>query len=367
MCSLPGIMGKNLFIVNTPYHLLTSYIIANSICRQSDNYLALIHPHGYEKWQNAASMRFLASKAGNWQEVFYLLNWLSHKNKSQTRREQANYVREKMRPIGFDNIFLGSDIDPQNQLLVAALGKDSFCRYEDGLFSYYNEDRRRPLTHEVFHRLKLNLLAKAAGISTKLAFNTSTASDSKAGICDYMYAPELLARPTPKAYAIEEKAIARALNTLDTFLKPTFDQKVVLFLSQPLVEKGWYTLEQEFSCLKETLSSLPKEAKLLYKPHPNDNPAKIDFYRANFPQLEIYENVEPAEIIFAREDNLEAVVSYQSTALLYPQKFAARPLRSISLSDFGQSPVAPPYKSIMKKAGVKFPASLEEIAAIMRA
>lgn len=39
---------NNLFIVNTPFHLLTSFILSKGFFPEDNNYLALIHPHGYE-------------------------------------------------------------------------------------------------------------------------------------------------------------------------------------------------------------------------------------------------------------------------------------------------------------------------------
>lgn len=353
---------KNLFIVNTPFHLLTSFILSKSFAAD-DNYLALIHPHGYEKWHNSRIMNYLSTTKCGYKDVFLLLNWLSHKNKQYSYRQQVNMIKKTIKPLGIDKVFLGSDIDPQNQLLVAALEKNKFYRYEDGLFSYYNEDRRRPKTHELFHRIKIWLLQKSAGINSSLYINTSTAGDSRAAVADYMYAPELLQRYSPETKKIANDMIKTAMNDLkrEKLLEEEFSQKCVLFLSQPLVEKKWYTIEQELTCLKKLLEPFADEAVLIYKPHPNDSEYKIKFYQENFPQMRIYNGIEPAEILLAKENNIMAIASYQSTALMYPAKFAARNIKAISLADFGNSPVLPVYKQIMEKAGIYFPQTVSDI------
>ena len=49
---------KNLFVVNTPYHLMTCFILTHSIYKSDENYLVLMHPHGYDKWQTNKIMKY---------------------------------------------------------------------------------------------------------------------------------------------------------------------------------------------------------------------------------------------------------------------------------------------------------------------
>ncbi len=354
---------KNLFIVNTPFHLLTSFILTKSVFASDDNYLALIHPHGYLKWTDSPLMNYMSTSKCGYKDVFKLINWLSHKNKEKSYHEQVVDVKNSIGQLGINKVFLGSDIDPQDQLLAAALGMKSFYRYDDGLFSYYNEDRRRPKTHELFHKARLWLLKRSAGIKSDMYINTSTAGDSHAGVADYMYAPELLKRYSPKTIKIDDAAINAAVSDLSAhgLLQETMTEKSILFLSQPLVEKKLYTIEQELTCLKKLIEPFSDKAVLLYKPHPNDSQYKIDFYRKNFPQMRIYNNIEPAELLFVREKMLIAVASYQSTALMFPNRFSGRSFKAISLTELGHSPVLPVYKDIMEKSGVFFPKTVEEI------
>lgn len=352
---------NNLFIVNTPFHLLTSYILSNSFFATDNNYLALIHPHGYDKWQHSPLMSFISSTSCGYKEVFPLINFLSSRKKTVAFKKQVSDVQNTIGKLHIDNVFLGSDIDPQNQLLVACLNIDKFIRYEDGLYSYYNENRRRPKLDEYFHKLKLWGIKKTANICGNLYLNTSTASDSKAGIADYMYKPTLLQRYSPNAIEITNTHIQTAINKLidNNLLKKQFTKPSILYLSQPLVEQGLISLENEVANLQTLLKSLDKAEQLLYKPHPNDSISKIKHLKEKIPQLAIFEGIEPAELLYAVEDNLLAVVSYQSTALMYTDKFSNHQIKAISLSDFAHNPIYPKYKEIMQQAGVLFPQELK--------
>ncbi len=364
-------MKKNLFIVNTPYHLLTCFILANSLFSEDENYLSLIHPHGFSKWSKDMLLSYLMSENAGYQRVFSLGNWLSSRNKSKSYRQQVLDVQKNMGNLGIEQVFLGSDIDPQNQLLVASLGLTKFWRYEDGLFSYYNADRCRSWWHAHFHRWRLRLLQYISGIKTSINLNTITASASTAGLGDYMYAPDLLQRYSPETRAISKENIDTAMQILQAknLLPVDFTSPTVLFLSQPLIEKGWFTQVEERKCLEQVLSVCPPNTQLIYKPHPNDRAEKIAYYKQNFPQLKLSYSIIPAEIIFASSENLLAVISYQSTALLNVRCFSrprkVQQVKAISLSDFANSPVLPPYKKIMKNAGVLFPSSLTDIQEIM--
>lgn len=232
-------MKKNLFIVNTPFHLLTSFILSRGNFKDDKNYLALIHPHAYDKWADSKVLSFMSSEEAGYEKVFPLIDWMRYKNKHQTYREQVKYVQKTMGSLNIDYIFLGSDIDVQNQLLVGALGQDRFFRYEDGLYSYYNENRRKPVLHSAFHQLRIYLIKKIAGIDGKVSINTTTASDNRSAIGDYMYKPWLLQRYSPRTYEIDQGMILTALEELEEkkIYHPVMKSPSLLYLSQPLVDR----------------------------------------------------------------------------------------------------------------------------------
>lgn len=359
---------NNLFIVNTPFHLLTSFILSKGFFSKDNNFLVLIHPHGYEQWSTNAIMSYISSTKCGYKEIFPLIHFLSSRNKTISFKKQVQYVQNTIGKIQIDNVFLGSDIDPQNQLLIASLNINKFNRYEDGLYSYYNKNRRRSKIDELFHKLKIWGIKKSANIKGNLYINTSTASDSKAAIADYMYKPELLQRYSPNSIEITKKVIDIAINNLKNknLLQKKIINPSILYLSQPLVEQKLFSIEDELHCLQNLIKPLNKQGQLLYKPHPNDSKDKINYFQEKIPQLKIFNSIEPAELLYTIEDNLIAVVSYQSTALMYTDKFSNHVIKAISLSDFAQSPMYYKYKEIMQNAGVYFPNRLDDIIKIFQ-
>ncbi|WP_302487017.1 glycosyltransferase family 52 [uncultured Megamonas sp.] len=354
---------KNLFVVNTPYHLLTCFILSHSIFKKDDNYLALMHPHGYEKWKINKLMTYMSTIKCGYKQVFLLLDWLSSKNKKESYRKQANYVKENIKPLNIDKVFIGVDISPVNQLLVMAVGKNQFYRFEDGMYSYFNENRRRKKSHAIFHKIKTYLLKFASNIHGNMFINTEAEGENPAGIADYVYHPKLLRRKSPNTREISISMIQEAIQDLNikNILPTQFQKNSILYLSQPMVEMGKFTLKEEAHCLKNIINSVDKDAILYYKPHPHDNPEKLSYYKNNFKQLKIYEGIEPAELLFVDNPHLKAVISYQSSALMNVNKFSNNKIKAISLSDIFKTPIYPTYKEIMQQADISFPKKTDEI------
>lgn len=326
---------KNLFVVNTPYHLLTCFILSHSIFKDDENYLVLMHPHGYEKWKTNKLMTYMSSIECGYKQIFLLLNWLSSKNKTQSYKQQGDYVKENITLLNIDKVFIGVDISPVNQLLVMALGKSEFYRFEDGVYSYINENRRRSKIDVLFHKAKTYLLKWAAGIKGDMYINTEAEGENPVGKMDFMYQPWLLQRKSPKTQEITKKMINQAMQDLKfkQLLNEVFHEDCILYLSQPMVEKGLFTVEEEANCLKRILKYLGKNIVLYYKPHPNDSKRKLIYYEQNFKQLKFYTGIEPAELLFVSNEKLKAVISYQSTALLNVHKFSNGNIKAITFMD----------------------------------
>ena len=243
---------KNLFVVNTPYHLMTCFILTHSIYENDENYLVLMHPHGYEKWKQSEIMRYMSTIDCGYKQVILLLGCLSSKNKKESYRKQANYVKENIKPLNIDRVFIGVDISPVNQLLVMAVGKNEFYRFEDGVYSYVNENRRRKKSHALFHKIKTYLLKWIAGIHGNMYINTEAEGESSAGKLDIMYQPWLLQRKSPETKEITVEMINKAMQDLKSkqLLKAVFQEECILYFSQPKVEKGLFTVEEEANCLR---------------------------------------------------------------------------------------------------------------------
>lgn len=345
---------KNLFVVNTPYHLLTCFILTHSIYENDENYLVLMHPHGYEKWKINKLMTYMSTIKCGYKQVFLLLDWLSSKNKKESYRKQANYVKENIKPLNIDKVFIGVDISPVNQLLVMAVGKNEFYRFEDGVYSYINENRRRKKSHALFHKLKTYLLKWISGIQGNMYINTEAEGESPAGKLDIMYQPWLLQRKSPVTKEITVEMINQAMQDLKSqqLLNEVFQEESILYLSQPMVEKGLFTIEKEVQCLKKILLSIGSKAVLYYKPHPNDSKEKLEYYRNNFKQLKIYNGIEPAELLFTSNSKLKAVISYQSSALLNVNKFSNEKIKAVTFISFIDNSVEDEYINLMKKSNV---------------
>lgn len=359
---------KNLFVVNTPYHLLTCFILTHSIYKNDENYLVLMHPHGYEKWKTNKLMTYMSTTKCGYKQVFLLLDWLSSKNKKESYRKQANYVKETIKPLNIDKVFIGVDISPVNQLLVMAVGKNEFYRFEDGVYSYINENRRRKKSHALFHKVKTYLLKWISGIHGDMYINTEAEGESPAGKLDIMYQPWLLQRKSPETKEITVEMINQAMQDLKSqqLLNEVFKENSVLYLSQPMVEKGLFTVEEEANCLRKILSAIGDNTVLYYKPHPNDSEDKLEYYRNNFKQLKIYEGIEPAELLIIANLKLKAVVSYQTSTLLNINKFLVKNIKVISINDIFNNSVSMPDKQLFIQAKVVFPKSEQEIKKIIK-
>ena len=177
-------MAKNLFVVNSPLHLMSAFILANSKFVKDENYLALVHPHGFSKWKECAVMSFMSSTEGGFKEVFSLVEKMNP--------QQVKYIKEMMKPLQFDEAFVGSDVNVADQLLLSALNMKHFYRLDDGMWSYYNEDRKRPYHKAKFHEMQIKLAALTFGIGSDFPINTIALGENKAGLGDYLFMPQLL-------------------------------------------------------------------------------------------------------------------------------------------------------------------------------
>lgn len=100
--------------------------------------------------------------------------------------------------------------------------------------------------------------------------NTEAEGENPAGKLDIMYQPWLLQRKSPKTKEITVEMINQAMQDLKSqqLLVEVFKEDSILYLSQPMVEKGLFTVEEEANCLRKILSTLGENVILYYKPHP---------------------------------------------------------------------------------------------------
>ena len=345
---------KNLFIVHTPFNLMTAFILSRSAFADDDNYLAIMHPQSFESWQDVPVLNYMHSEACGYRKVFLLLRWF--RSGQGSYRQQVKDIRDMIGDVSFDKVFLAVDIDIQAQLLLAVLGKISFYRYDEGMWSYYTSGHKRTWCSSAFHLIQLKLISFLAGIKADLEFNTEGIGFAKAALGDYLYKPELLLRDSPKVVEISNAMIQKAVNILkhEGLLKQQFDTKTILYLSQPLVEKGEVEEKAELSSLINVVETFGKEAQFLYKPHSRDSKEKIKKYKKAIPNMEIFDSKVPVELLYAAEPHLDAVISYTSSGLIFGDKFAGKQIKMFSLTGISCKAADANALKTLQNAGVVF-------------
>ena len=346
-------MENNLFIVNTPFHLLTSFILSKSVFSEDNNYLAIMHPQGYEHWENEPVLKYISSKDCGYKDIFLLLRWF--RSGQGSYKKQIEAVNNMFGNIEFDKLFFAVDIDEQAQLLVAILGKKEFYRFDDGLGSYSRSFHSRSRVKHFFHSLKIKYICKAAKIKTNLKFNTKEIGASEAVIADYSYRPDFLLRPSPQVHEITNAMVEMAVLDLKgkNLLKTIFERQTVLYLGQP-IKRTKEEEAREIDCLRKIMFSLDKETQVLFKPHARDSEEKIERYKKALPNLKVFNSKTPVELLYISEQNLQMVIAYNSSALLFGEKFTGRKIRMVSLAKPNRNKASMEAIQIMKKAGVEF-------------
>jgi len=224
------------------------------------------------------------------------------------------------------------------------------------MWSYYPSGHSRTWLREKFHLLELKVISALAGINTDLKFNAAGIGAAKAAAGDYLYRPELLMRKSPKVFEISSEMIKEAINDLKSkgILKQKFDKETVLYLSQPLVEKGEVSKKDEMAGLLGVMKQFGGNAQFLYKPHPIDTKKKIDKYKKVIPGMSVYDSRVPVELMYAAEPNITTVISYASSGLLFSDKFAGRKINMLSLAGICEKGINPDARKVLEKAGVSF-------------
>ena len=344
-------MAKNLFVVNSSINLLSTFVLANSLFENDDNYLCLVHPHGYDRWQEDKILRFMSSPEAGFKKVFPLIDKVFSKH--------IDYVRKNIKTLNVDNVFLGNDCGVQNQLLMSTLGIKKFYRLDDGVASYNNGPLKRPWWRALLHKIKIYALEISWGIFSDFPVNTVAIGESKAAIGDCLLMPEMLLRYSPKVIEISKSMIEKAMEKLNNYglLNQEYaDSKYVIYLSESMTEvkKFKFTFDDEVKFLEKYIKDLPNDTKLIYKPHPNDKPYKLQYIKEHFKSILINESKVPVEFILRKEPMINEVVSVYCSTLLFAKKITGREIECRSFAKSHNVALDNSYFDMMEKAGVKF-------------
>lgn len=360
----------NLFVVRTPLQLLSAYIIADQIQPGRINDLILINPRGKMLWESSYCLKRMVTDKNTWHKVIIKSHRIARRSEIFHLREQLRQLKTEILEAGdVECVYLGADREFDNQLLVELVGKTSYVRMEDGMWSY--DGPYRTIQEKITMFIWSRIVKLLTGIHTGMQYNYTGGGYGQAAIADYLFKPQLLQHPSPKPTAIPKVAIHNSLAKLTEGMPFDNDAKnmknAIVFLGSVFVDKGILPIDQELSLLKALAkNTTEKGIQLWYKPHPFEKKEKLSYYQAEIPELFIIHFSDPIEFLYYCFPKIPSVISYASSGLLYADLFSEQPIKSIAL--FKMFPIeqnTDKLDIIMKTAGVLVPNTKEELTTIL--
>lgn len=297
----------NLFIVRTPLQLLTAYIATYQI-GPADNELVLINPRGEKLWQNGYCLKKIENDTSVWKRVMMFKHRLARRSRFLQIKKDINLLKQELLQNGrFDEIYLGSDREFDNQLLVELAGNTSYVRIEDGVWSYSSPVL--PIASRIMNYLWSCFVRRAAGLHSKMSYNFRGGGYGSAATADLLYKPQLLQRYSPYTVAIKREIVHSVMERLTTGMPPIPDliyEPSVIFLGSSIINIGENDVDKSVAHSELTLLAQVQrlceanDMHFIYKTHPFENQAKLAYYRENLPAMRLISSPEPIEAIFYR-------------------------------------------------------------------
>lgn len=363
-------MMGNLFIVNTTFQLLTAYIIARS--NKETNFLIILLPPNHNDWSESTGLRKIIQDKTVWQDTITVAKWMERLKTAKEIKQHIKIMRGILSEFGaIDKVYLGCDKGYQRQLIVELTGNDQFYRIDEGIGSYWQPKRKR--LSKLYLHLRVALIRYLAGVDTKLKYNFDGIGWSKSAVGDYLYQPELIARPANKVYSIPIANIQDAVSYLTEELDVSkYDPEggSVWFLGSTLSEFNILTEEQEVEIIDIILKLTSAQGcRLIYKSHPSENLDKLERFQARFPTVQFFNSYDPVELFLCKCKNLRAVISYFTSTLIFVDQFRNNKVTKISTFKMINSKAydinsLKIYNKILQRVGVELPESLEDLKKI---
>jgi len=359
---------RNLFIVNTPLHLFTAYILANYYMKDEDNVLMLANPKSHSRWNENRCIAYMAHDTTTWDQIIVADKSYKQKIKSVGPWQVIKEFKDKFSQNGgINQVYIASDKTLLNQFIVELSGNTTYIRFEEGSASYIPYDRK--WSSKAGEYLLLQLLRLMAGLRSDFRYNFSGVGLGLAGTADYLYKPHLLERYSPDARLIEPAAIYTALDKVLPVMQD-YEQlagpPVIMYLGSNLVEHDKVDAEKEIGVLKElSAQASAKGYRLLYKPHPSERPEKLKDYIRRFPSIDVFSCLEPMEIILYKYNNIRYIASTISSAMIYADVFSKSGVVLISTVRLDAKQNWPDLEDLFNKNNVRFPSTLEELGQII--
>lgn len=356
-------MLYNLFVTNTPLQLLTAYIVANAFFPDANNHLLFIN-RNYKRFMNTSFyMKKMMTDTSTWKRVSLLDEWLKHTKVSEIRKDNERMAYEICHGTEcVDQVFIGSDKEIINQLIVELSGNTAYYRIEDGVWSYACPDRS--WASKLVHGFKIRVLRSIGGLHSDMVYNTGGLGYGKAAKADYLYKPNLLERYSPSVIHIDKEKVQKVMEKLidvNDGYKELKDS--VLFLGSRRVEQGKAKIDVELDLLRQ-IDKLCQERglQLLYKPHPAESPDKLKQYKAVLSELKFLELSDPMEILYARFPQIQYVLAHSSSGLLFADVFSRSSVNTIALYRlYDGDDDDPVLTRLMVKSGVATPTNMQAL------
>ena len=141
------IRKRNLFIVNTPLHLTTAFIIAHSYFKNDENILVVSMPKQYARWHKEPLIKCLLNERTIWGAVYSFTRQDAEEKSILEVIKFFNELKSKIKTNG--EVFLGNDKHIVNQIIVELSGNKTYNRFDEGLGSYTLINVKRRLSSRV--------------------------------------------------------------------------------------------------------------------------------------------------------------------------------------------------------------------------
>lgn len=359
----------NLFVVNTPFQLLSAFIVANSYEKEAENYLLVLRPNEYENWQYSTGVQYILKDTSTWKKSLIVEKWLQRNDKASSYRGQIKEMKERIASIGYINqVFLGSDKIIQNQMIVEIAGCFVYSLLDEGSFSYNSRDRKA--LSKIWQYLRIQYFRYTGNVHGNMKYNLSGIGYGLGNITDYLYRPELLGRKSKCVKPLERKYIQSILPDIANHMEDIailMQQSCIIFLGSPFIEQGAFTIQAEMQVLQNLYEiAVQSKLRLIYKTHHSENENKLNTYQQAYPKMDILRSLEPAELLYHKYDKIQFVISFASSGMLYINSFASEEIKPIAAYQlYGKAAIQPRIQRIFEKSGVFMPRNWEEMRKLL--
>lgn len=361
---------NNLFVINTPFQLLSAFMVANSYEKEARNFLLVLRPNEYENWQYSTGIQYMLNDKSTWKSIFIVQKWLQRDDKISSYRQQIKDMSECIESAGgINQVFLGSDKIIQNQLIVEIAGCTTYCLLDEGIGSYDSIDRRK--LSKMWQFIRIKYLRFVGNIKGNMKYNLHGIGYGPGNVMDYLYRPELLDRKSNGAKAIEKSQIQPILENITSHMQEISllaEESCMIFLGSPFIEHSTFSINTEMQALHNIYQiAQQSQLRLIYKTHHSENQDKLNTYQQACPGMYILRSLEPVELLYHKYNNIKYVISCVSSGMLYINTFADQYIKPIATYKlYGQAAIQPRIEKIFDSSGIFTPINWREMEDFFR-